>query len=101
VPTAVEQAEAMVEQIFTNFAVVNQSAVGVSPYGGPSRTTEFTAVWKATQANVHGKFTVNLGYQTLDVHLSMANTALWPTIAPTLQLIADHITYCPGGNCGP
>lgn len=101
VPTTVEQAEAAVEQIFTNFTLVTQSAVGVSPYGGPSRTTEFTAVWKATGNLVQGKFTVNLGYQTFDTHLMMANTALWPTIAPTLQTIADHITYCAGGNCGP
>jgi hypothetical protein len=101
VPTTVEQAEAAVEQIFTNFTVVNQSAVVAGPYGGASRTTEFAAVWKATQASVHGRFTVNLGNQTFDVHLTMANTALWPALRPTLQLIADHITYCPGGNCGP
>jgi len=101
VPTTVDQADAFVEQIFTNFTVVNQSAVVVGPYGGPSRSTEFTAVWKATQNNVHGKFTVDLGYQTFDVHLTMANTAEWPAMSPTLQLIGDHITYCAGGNCGP
>ena len=100
VPTTVEQAEATVEQIFTNFAVVSQSGIVVSPYGGPSRTTQFTATWKATGAAVQGKFTVDLGTQTFDVHLEMANLALWPTIAPTLQLIADHITYCAGGGCG-
>jgi hypothetical protein len=100
VPTTVDQAEAVVEQIFTGFAVVSQSAVSVGPYGGPSRTTEFTAVWNETHDAVHGKFTVDLGYQTFDAHLTMANTALWPTINATLQLIADHITYCAGGTCG-
>ncbi len=101
VPTTVDQAEAMVEQIFTNFAIVSQSAVGVGPYGGPSRSTEFTAVWTQTHNGVHGKFTVDLGYWTFDAHLTMANTAVWPEMTRTLQLIADHITYCAGGTCGP
>ena len=101
VPQTVEQAEAVVEQIFTGFVVFNQAPVVVGPYGGPSRTTEFTAVWKATQAAVHGRFTVNLGPQTFDTHLIMANAALWPGIEPTLQLINNHITYCAAGTCGP
>jgi hypothetical protein len=101
VPQTVEQAEAAVEQIFTNFVVVSRSAVVAGPYGGPNRSTEFTAVWKATQAAVHGRFTVDVGAQVFAVRLMMANTAVWPAIAPTLQLIANHITYCAGGNCGP
>jgi hypothetical protein len=101
VPTTVDQAEAAVELIFTNFAIVSQSAVGVSPYGGPTRTTEFTAVWTATQSAVQGKFKVDLGPQTFDAHLIMANTAVWPEMTRTLQLIGDHITYCAGGTCGP
>lgn len=101
VPTTVDQAEAAVERIFTNFAIVSQSAVGVGPYGGPTRTTEFTAVWTKTHNDVHGKFVVDLGFQTFDAHLTMANTAVWPQITRTLQLIADHITYCAGGTCGP
>src|SRR5262245_45542922 len=44
VPQTVEQAESLVEQIFTNFVVINQSAITASPYGGPSRSTDFTAV---------------------------------------------------------
>ncbi len=100
VPTTVSQAETMVEQIFTNFAVVSQSAVGVSPYGGPSRTTMFTAVWNETRNEVQGTFTVELGYQTFDTYLTMANAAVWPAVMQSLQLIANHITYCPAGTCG-
>jgi hypothetical protein len=101
IPQTVEQADAVVEEIFTNFVVVNQAPVVTSPYGGPSRTTEFTAVWKATGAAVHGRFTVDLGTQTFDTHLIMANVAGWSAIEATLQLIANHITACPGGTCGP
>jgi len=101
VPTTIEQAESFAEQIFTNFVVLNQSAVAASPYGGPSRTTEFTAVWKSTQDPVQGRMKVDLGPQTFDVHMMLANTALWPAIEPTLQLIANHITYCAAGVCGP
>ena len=42
-----------------------------------------------------------LSKKTFDVHLMMANAALWPAIEPTLQLIGNHITYCPAGTCGP
>jgi len=100
VPTTLDAAEATIAQLFTNFTVLNRSQITPGPYyGGSSRTTEFTAV--SGQTNVHGKFTVDLGYQTFDAYLIVATTQVWPTISATLQLIRDHIVHCGGGYCGP
>jgi len=100
VPTTLDAAEAQLRQLFTNFSVLNQSPITPGPYyGGSSRTTEFTAV--SGQTNVHGKLTVDIGYQTFDAYLMIANTQVWPTISPTLQLIRDHIVHCGAGLCGP
>jgi hypothetical protein len=73
VPTTLDAAGAQVRQLFTNFTVVTRSAITPDPYGGSSRTTEFTAV-SAIRGNVHGKLTVDLGYQTFDAYLMVANT---------------------------
>ncbi len=101
VPTTLDAAEAQIRQLFTNFTVLNQSPITPGPYGGSSRTTEFTAFVPATQSSVHGKLTVDLGYQTFDAYLMTANTGVWPTINATLQLIRDHIAHCGAGYCGP
>lgn len=91
VPTTVQGVEALAFAIFSNVSIVNQSAIGPGPLGS-RRTTEFTAVWKAG-ANVHGILTADVGNQVIDAYLIMANTADWPQLAVTLQLIRDHITY--------
>jgi hypothetical protein len=92
VPTTVQGVEALAFTIFSNVSVVNQSAIGAGPLGS-RRTTEFTGVWKATGANVHGTLNADVGNQVIDAYLIMANTADWPQMAVTLQLIRDHITY--------
>jgi len=94
--------EAQVRNLFSNFTIVGQSSIGVSVYGGPTRTTEFTGLWLYNQTNRHGTFTVNIGTQTnpiIDRHLSMATPDIWPAVKQTMQLIQDHITYCPAGGC--
>jgi hypothetical protein len=92
VPTTVQGVEALAFTIFSNVSVKTQSAIGPGPLGS-RRTTEFTAVWKATGNNVHGILNADVGNQVIDAYLIMANTGDWPQMAVTLQLIRDHITY--------